>query len=123
MKADWEVLAEEPDDAPAGSTPWWRVHVPTLLGAVIMTAAALVAIAGAAVTGGARSWLAALGFATNAVCLVGIAKARHMMRMVEGDTRKYAPVSDLGPWGRREWWLTLVAFAGFLVGVVALLTA
>lgn len=123
MKADWELLAEEPDDVPDGPAPWWRVHVPTLLGAMVMALAAGATVAGAAADGTARSWVAAMGFVVNAVALVGVARARHLMRVEEADTRRYASLSELGPWGRREWWLTVVAFVGFVVGLLALVTA
>lgn len=121
MKADWEVLAEEPDDGPGTTPPWWRVHVPTLLGASVMGLAALTAVAGAFLDGSMRAWLAAIGLATNAACLVGVARSRHMMGAVESETRKYASLGELGPWGRREWWFTIAAFAGFVVGMLALL--
>jgi hypothetical protein len=121
MRADWEVLAEEPDDDTRGPPPWWRVHVPTFLGSLVMGLAAVTAVAGALLDGSLRSWLAALGLLTNALGLLGVARARHMMAAVEGETRKYARLSELGPWGRREWWFTIAAFAGFVVGMLALL--
>lgn len=121
MKQDWELLGEGPDDASPGPPAWWKVHVPTFLGSLVMSTGALVALSGAVGDGGWRAWTVALGFTTNAVALLGVARSRHMMRTMEGGDRRFARVSELGPWGRREWWLTLVAFAGFVVAIGTIL--
>lgn len=119
MRPDWELYAEEPAE-PRSDTPppWWRVHVGTLLGALVMATGTVLTALGARV-GGGLMWLATAGFGVNALCLAAIARIRVLARALEGDDRRYGRLADLGPWGRREWWLTLVAFAGFVVGLVA----
>lgn len=118
MKADWELLAEEPDEpAQDELPPWWRVHVGTFLGAIVMAAGTAIAASGAVAAGG-WTWLAPVGFGINAVCLAAIARIRILVRIVEGE-RKYARISELGPWARREWWLTLLAFFAFTAGLAA----
>jgi len=120
---DWELLAEEPVTTPDEPPAWWKVHPTTFLGSVVMLSFAIFSITGAIESGGWQPWLAALGFTTNALALLGVARARTMMRAMEGGDRSYARVSELGPWGRREWWLTLTAFGGFVVGIGTVLLA
>ncbi len=119
MKADWELLADEPDEPTTGVVPpWWQVHVATFLGALVMAAGTVLTAQGAVQTGG-LAWVATAAFGVNASCLAAIARIRVLARALEGDDRRYGRLRDLGPWGRREWWLTMVAFGGFVVGLVA----
>lgn len=119
MKQDWELLAEEPDEpAAATAPPWWKVHIGTFLGALVMAAGTAVAATGSVAAGG-WTWLAPIGFGINAVCLAAIARIRILVRTVEGGERKYARIAELGPWARREWWLTLLAFFAFTAGLAA----
>lgn len=123
MKEDWELLAEEPVTTPDEPPAWWKVHPTTFLGSVIMLLFSVYSIVGAVDSGGWQPWVASLGFTVNGLALLGVARAQTMMRAFEGGDRTYAPVSELGPWGKREWWLTVTAFAGFVVAIATILLA
>lgn len=101
--------------------PWWHLHLPTLLGSMVMATATVVVALDAVRSGEAMVWLAALALAVNAGALLGASRERALGREYEPEPRKLARVAELGPHGRREWWWSVTAFVAFLVAVAATL--
>ncbi len=101
--------------------PWWHLHLPTLLGSVVMATVTVVVGTDAVRTGDLLAWLATLALAVNAGALLAASRERAMSREYEGETRKLARVAELAPHARREWWWSVTAFAAFVVAVAATL--
>ena len=107
------------DDPGHETLPWWHLHLPTLLGSMVMATAAVVVGLDALRTGRALAWVATLALAINAGALLGASRERMLSREYEGEPRKLARVAELGPHARREWWWSVTAFAAFLVAIAA----
>lgn len=101
--------------------PWWHLHLPTLLGSVVMATVTVVVGTDAVRTGSILAWLATVALAVNAAALLAASRERVMGREYEGTPRRFARVAELGPHGRREWWWSVVAFGAFVVAMVATL--